>query len=148
MSVEYLLIFVSPKLRPHIELYHEPPVTKGQPVTDPTLPRHKDGLEPNPVALNFRSGGGPPLQMRLYDQQSFDVGFLRIFLSTRYLGGGLSSIMQKPPLEYKAGSWRGKTRKDNLRGTFAEEEQRDLNMPDIWDVITIPLVQRTSVICR
>jgi hypothetical protein len=108
-------------------------------VVDPTLPR-QDGCERRPVALNFRNGGGRLLRLRLYKQQSVDVGFLRIFLSTRYLGGGLSSITQTPPLAKANGSWRGKDHKSRLR-IQPEEEQRDNNVPDIWDVITIPLVQ-------
>jgi hypothetical protein len=113
-------------------------------MVDPTLPRHKDGPEPPPVALNFRNGGGRLLQLQLYDQQSLDVGFLRIFLSTRYLGGGLSSITQKSPLTYVNGSWRGEDHKSRLRGIPPEEEERDSNMLNFWDVITIPLVQRAE----
>jgi len=126
----------------HIGQYYEPPVVKGKSVVDPTLPRHKDSPESRPVALNFRNGGGQLLRLRLYDQQSLDVGFLRIFLSTRYLGGGLSSITQPPPLTYVDGSWRGEDSKSRLRGVPPKEEQRDSNMSDIWDVITIPLIQR------
>ena len=111
-------------------------------MVDPTLPRHKDDSEPQPVALNFRNGGGQLLRLRLYEEQLVDVGFLRIFLSTKYLGGGLSFITQTPPLTYIDGSWRGMDNKRGLRGTRPAVKQKDSDMPDIWDVITIPLIQR------
>ncbi|KAF7348381.1 hypothetical protein MSAN_01792100 [Mycena sanguinolenta] len=129
-----------------IRQYYEPRVAKGTAMVDPTLPK-QDGpepCEPWPVALNFRNGGGDLLRLQLYDQQSLDVGFLRIFLSTRYLGGGLSSITQTSPFKYVDGLWRGEHKTTRLRGARSPDEQRDGDRLDIWDVITIPLVQRVS----
>ncbi|PPQ86406.1 hypothetical protein CVT25_003586 [Psilocybe cyanescens] len=75
-------------------------------MADPTLPSREGNAKPLPVALNFRNGGSQLLRLQLYDQQLLDVGFLQIFLSTKYLSGGLSSIAQTPPLIHIDGAWR------------------------------------------
>ncbi|PPQ91266.1 hypothetical protein CVT25_006383 [Psilocybe cyanescens] len=124
-----------------IRQYYEPPVVAGKTMVDPTLPSRKNNLEPLPIALNFRNGGGQLLRLQLYDQQLLDVGFLQIFLSTKYLGGGLSSIAQAPPLIHIDGSWAGFRK---IRLYEGPTKQFERGHSDIWDVITIPLVQRAT----
>ncbi|PPQ83371.1 hypothetical protein CVT25_003944, partial [Psilocybe cyanescens] len=120
-----------------IRQYYEPPVVAGKTMVDPTLPSHKDNREPLPVALNFRNSG-QLFQLQLYDQQLLDVGFLQIFLLTKCLGGGLSSIVQAPLLVHINGSW-ARFRKSRLyEGPTKQIERGPSN---ILDVITIPLVQ-------
>jgi hypothetical protein len=92
-----------------------------------------------PVALNFRNGPGQALKLQLYEDQKTDVGFLRIFLSTKYCGGNLASVAQNSPLKYENGSWRGvvgATKRPDGRGPIQND-----NVADLWDVITIPIVQ-------
>ncbi|KAH9485774.1 hypothetical protein JR316_0002689 [Psilocybe cubensis] len=119
--------------------FYDPPVSKGSAVVDPTLPACVEGTGPTPVALNFRNGGGKLLRLQLYEGQSLDIGFLKIFISKKYLGGGLSSIVQPPPLVRDTnGVWRGIARQS--RPYDGRPLKRALNgSDDTWDVLTVPL---------
>jgi hypothetical protein len=120
--------------------YYEPRIAKSTALVDPTLP----GMDP--VALNFRAGSGKVLRLQLYPNQLVDVGFLRIFISTKYDGGSLASIEQKSPQAFVDGKWQ----KPGGRGTVDIGVLRpcghaeDQDVLDIWDVINIPLVQRAQ----
>ncbi|PPQ87166.1 hypothetical protein CVT25_014703 [Psilocybe cyanescens] len=124
-----------------IRQYYEPPVVAGKTMVDPTLPSYKDNAKPLPVTLNFRNGGGQLLRLQLYDQQLLDVGFLQIFLSTKYLGGELSSIAQAPLLIHIDGLWAGFPKSRIYEDPTKRLEREHI---DIWDVITIPLGQRAT----
>jgi len=129
--------------------YYQPRTASEATLVDWTLPMNSfnaaDG--PKKVALNFRDGGGDPLQFRLNRSQSHDLGYLRIFLSTKFDGGGLSSIAQPAPLEVSNndGQVLGATVTRGSRGpqnfNFGFEEGYPSNIADYWDVITIPLIQ-------
>ncbi|KAI0033891.1 hypothetical protein K488DRAFT_69563 [Vararia minispora EC-137] len=131
-----------------IRQYHEPRVARGNSSIDPTLPCVATNPQPVPIALNYRNGAGRVLRLQLQEGQTFDIGFLRIFLSTRYRGGALTSIMQHTPLVLKDGVWRG-ARRERLRGALPPSmlprpTDSANDVPDLWDVLTIPLVQRAE----
>lgn len=125
--------------------YHEPRIAKGGSRVDPTLPVGRNTI-PIPVALNYRNGAGRVLKMQLYKGQAFDVGFLRVFVSTRYRGGSLQSIIQDAPLNMdKDGVWYGRRRGRRDRGPPPNPDAQALEepeAPDTWDAVTIPLIQQ------
>jgi hypothetical protein len=111
---------------------------------DPSVPGCKKGEQPAPVPLNFGSGGNSPLRMELYPNQPIDVGFLRIFLCTKY--GDLSSIAQDEISELCEGSTRAHARDSGSRAS-RQVESAELKIKKalgIWDVITLPLIQRAD----
>ena len=76
-----------------------------------------------PLPLNYGNAGGVPLAFEVPDDQTFDGGFLRIFISTRYLD--LTKVAQPASAGPRA------------KGLA----MCDVPFPfsDVWDAITIPI---------
>jgi hypothetical protein len=91
--------------------------------------------EPQPVLLNSSDSGHVPMTFRLYDGQSVDVSFLRVFISSKY--ADLSIISQASPME-------AYTPKEE-HGERMAFRTTPLSTPvefGFWTVFTLPLVQR------
>jgi hypothetical protein len=125
-----------------IGTYFEPRVTATNSSTDIPLPGCGLGQDPRPVPLNFGDSGHQPLVFRLYDGQTLDVGFLRIFVSTAYVD--LSSISQESPMqrfEDRVSPWPSE-KDEHSRGSMARRVRDFDQESGSWDVITFPLIQR------
>ena len=104
----------------HVEKIYEPP--SGD--VAPPLP----AAMTEPLPLNFGDAGVPlPLTFKVPEGQSTDVGFVRIFISTR--NANLSGIAQKPVVE------RGLAKGIVSPCNWTSE-------PEMWDAITIPVVMK------
>ncbi|VDB87809.1 unnamed protein product [Peniophora sp. CBMAI 1063] len=93
----------------------EPPIGKS---VKPPLPAGMD----QPLPLNFGDAGGRPLTFALPKGRATDVGFIRIFFATQ--NANLLNIAQRSV----------------VRGTLVGP--RWTSEPELWDVITIPVVMK------
>ncbi|KAI0026501.1 hypothetical protein K488DRAFT_92434 [Vararia minispora EC-137] len=127
----------------------EPRIASAESRADTLVPGHKNNSAPQPVPVNFGNSGYPPLQLGLYNGQKLDVGYLRIFMSTRY--ADLSSCIAQGsmieedeedtgtpinPVPAEGGKARG------LQGITGKAHLEDLS--GFWHVITLPLVQEVA----
>ena len=100
--------------------YYEASSTAGKYTLDVPLPKNGGVL-----TIGYGSGGAPAQTFYLRPGQNFDIGFLKIFLSTEPVD--LSSIPQSTPFE--------KTRSGDGLAKNKEEA---------WGTILIPVLQRLS----
>ncbi|KAF8993487.1 caspase domain-containing protein [Cyathus striatus] len=98
--------------------YFEPPKALGGAV-DPPL------LRQNSLTIGYGASGFPPVNYFLRPEQDVDVGFIKLFISTKYID--LGEIPQKSPFVH-----------DRASGI----EKR--KAPAIWGTILIPVVQRRA----
>ncbi|KAF9005554.1 caspase domain-containing protein [Cyathus striatus] len=98
--------------------YFEPPKALGGAV-DPPL------LRQNSLTIGYGASGSSPFRYYLRPEQNVDVGFIKLFISTKYID--LGEIPQKPPFGHGRAS--------------AVEEMKPL---EIWGTILIPVVQRRA----
>lgn len=77
-----------------------------------------------PLPLNYGDAGGIPLAFEVPDRQTFDAGFLRIFLSTRHID--LSKVAQDALV-----------RPGYAMGAVIVKDLWPV--ADLWDAITIPV---------
>jgi len=75
------------------------------------------------LTIGYGSGGGVPWSYTLRQNQKFDVGFLKVFLTTDYVD--FSNVEQRSPFERSRDGGEDKTRKEPT-----------------WDTITATIVQR------
>ena len=80
-----------------------------------------------PLPLNFGDAGHRPLTFKVPEKENIDVGFIRIFISTRYTD--LSSVAQRPAVR----------RGLNIGVGYG---CRWTKQPEVWDAITIPVVMK------
>ncbi|KAG6829593.1 hypothetical protein H0H87_010742 [Tephrocybe sp. NHM501043] len=88
---------------------------------DPSLPGEKS------LTIGFGDGGWAPRTYRLRENQSVDVGFLKLYVSTCYID--YSSLLQQSPFETRI-----------ARGDGGPPKRREL-----WGALTIPVVQTNGV---
>lgn len=100
--------------------YYEASSTAGKYTLDAPLPKNGGVL-----TIGYGSGGAPAQTFYLRPGQNFDIGFLKIFLSTKPVD--LSSIPQPTPFE--------KTRSGDRLAKNEEEA---------WGTMLIPVLQRSS----
>jgi len=99
--------------------YYQPPTTSARYQLDAPLPPRES------LTIGYGSGGAAPLTFSLREGQDVDVGFLKLFLTTKPVD--FSKIPQGTP--------------------FGREGHRELqpmpeDAPGEWDTITIMIVQR------
>ncbi|KAF8961631.1 caspase domain-containing protein [Flammula alnicola] len=97
--------------------YYQPP-TSGHYALD--VPLKKNG---GILTIGYGTGGVPPFAYFLRDEQNIDVGFLKLFITTKPVD--LSSIPQQTPFEDARSS-----------GSLSKTEI------DTWGTVLIPVVQR------
>ncbi|KAI0026559.1 hypothetical protein K488DRAFT_75255 [Vararia minispora EC-137] len=125
--------------------YAEPRITAVKTLVDAPVPGRRSDKEPHPVPVNFGNSGNQPLMFRLYEGQRLDVGFLRIFVSTRY--ADLSSIVQgslKEECEERV-IYELPEDEKGTRGVVKSRRMHiDKDIDGYWDVITLPLIQTSD----
>ncbi|KAG6906654.1 hypothetical protein DXG01_012740 [Tephrocybe rancida] len=95
--------------------YYLPPTAANDQV-DFSLPANGS------LAVGFGDGGWPARTYYLRENQSVDVGFLKLYVSTKYVD--YSSIVQSTPFHrHRAGTVHSKGK-------------------ELWDALTIPIIQR------
>ncbi|KIM41992.1 hypothetical protein M413DRAFT_142447 [Hebeloma cylindrosporum] len=100
--------------------YYETPTTANTYTLDVPLPKNGGVL-----TIGYGSGGAPAQTFYLRPGQVFDIGFLKIFLSTKPVD--LSSIAQSSPFE-----------KARSSGELSKTEE------EAWGTMLIPVLQRLS----
>lgn len=75
------------------------------------------------LTIGFNNSGTPPYTYFLTEDQDVDVGFLKLYISTKYID--YSSIAQRSPFSGQRASFRAQS-----------------STPDLWHTLTIPVVQR------
>ncbi|KZV70057.1 hypothetical protein PENSPDRAFT_607783 [Peniophora sp. CONT] len=80
------------------------------------------------LTIGYGAGGGQPFKYYLRPDQDLDVGFIKLFVSTRPVD--LSSVVQRSPFGTEDGMERG------------SRETAPPLVEDTWDTITIAVVQR------
>ncbi len=103
--------------------YHQPGVALNMPA--PSL--EAKGV----LSIGFGDGDNAPRTYSLREEQDFDIGFLKIFLSTFPLD--LSHIVQKYPFETDGTRRQATARKDRVA-------ERPVSL--LWDTIVIPVKQQ------
>ncbi|KAF9263736.1 hypothetical protein L218DRAFT_901384 [Marasmius fiardii PR-910] len=98
-----------------IASYYQPPVAKNK--VDYSIPAH------GCLTIGFGDSGTVPYTYFLRNNQEVDVGFLKLYLTTKYVDH--SGIPQLSPF-------------GRDRGNRAEPAKQRL----LWDTLTIPMVQR------
>ena len=98
--------------------YYMPPTATSTSRVDPPL--RPEGSLP----IGYGAGGSPPSRYRLKPNQTLDVGYIKLFISTHAVD--LSSIPQPSPFSGKARD---------------VDHMRPLPTPT-WDVITVAVIQR------
>ncbi|KAI0032857.1 caspase domain-containing protein [Vararia minispora EC-137] len=102
-----------------ITAYHLQP--SSGPGSEPTLPANRD------LPIGYGDGGGVPHQYFLRQGQDVDVGFLKLFLSTRPVD--LDNVPQKTPFE-------------DMDKSRNQTRQKKRETVPTWDALTIAMVQR------
>ncbi|KIM25370.1 hypothetical protein M408DRAFT_26358 [Serendipita vermifera MAFF 305830] len=102
-----------------ITSYFQPPTSKGR--VDPPLPPHES------LAIGYGAGGAPPFKYFIPKGQEIDVGFIKVFLSSRKVD--LSTVPQLSPFDNNG---RGS---DSVKGRPA----------GLWSTILITIVQRRRI---
>ncbi|KIM25361.1 hypothetical protein M408DRAFT_315703, partial [Serendipita vermifera MAFF 305830] len=112
----YASVFYFDNSNLSITSYFQPPTARGK--VDPLLPRRES------LAIGYGAGGGRPFKFFLPNNQDVDVGFIKIFLSSRRVD--LSSIPQVSPFDRHRGGPDGVQSKP----------------PGLWSTILITSIQR------
>lgn len=82
--------------------------------------------------MGYGAGGGRPFKYLLRPGQDIDVGFVRMFISTRVVD--LAGIEQRSPFRDDVGS----------RDAMGAQVKRRSRPKPIWDAVTIAVVQRRA----
>jgi len=106
-----------------ITSYYQPPTAGNFEVRPPISPRGS-------LTIGYGSGGSPPFNYFLREEQNIDVGFLKLFLTTEHVD--FSNVPQLSPFNG-----------DNRGGQIMQ-----LKPISLWDSILVTVVQRRGQVTK
>lgn len=119
--------------------YYLPPSSPSSAIPDPPLPAN------GTLTPGYGSSGTPPHLYFLRLNQDLDIGYIKLFLNTRYVD--LSHIEQKSPFEGAEGARLAALSRGVGGGEDRQskvQEARRILKSSIWDEITYVIVQRKA----
>ena len=108
---------------------YQPPTAKSTSIVDPPLKGE------NLFTIGYGPSGSVPHTFVLKEGQNLDVGFLKLFLSTKQVE--LSHVVQLSPFDKQVG-----LSQSSARATVPAPVQT--GPTPLWDTIRVPVVQRLA----
>lgn len=103
--------------------YYQPSVARSDRDVEPSIPNASDD-KPKVLTVGYGSGGHAPQQYVLRERQDTDVGFLKLFVTTRYVR--YDGVAQDSP--FKQG---GRTGGPHIR-----------TPSNAWNATVVPVIQK------